>query len=405
MNLRKVFSIMLAGVMIFSVTACGKKKDKDTLSGGYHTEQAGEVSVKACQNSIENFFTAMKAGDVENVVKYSAGSYPIDQWTENKDELSKLLKYMSEGMQWQFGLDTMDKDNENIINQNSFGNGEGVPFNVAWTYKQWNMAKPVYYQNIAFDKSVTKTADESGYVQFIPKNVTAANGQELYATLDKLSPNIPLVAMTSIDLVNKDGYIRVNADTFFPKLFGSFHIFKNSSNTDGYLAMLLFGEEWNSETKEYNTFEHMPPADSQEAAQISKDIFGFIKDKQDYSAYEYIANSNNEVMSNALSKNYFAKTIKDQYNDFLKTEIDKQYNDIFQIVEDHENDMSGIHTAKVFRFYNTPTNALAAKPDTQMFIANCGAYYNTFVFDAATYNISTPMSALSVLSDYITHQG
>ena len=379
MKTKRAVALMLASAISMSMlTGCNKSKKP----------AKGDYSLEACQTVIDNFFTACKEGNVDDIIEYSDNTYYIENALENKDAVSQLFKYMFSDLVWEFGLDQMDSANETTLE--SFESNGAMSFHVAYAQSYWKYLPEAYI----YETSKTQSAF------YLPQN------GDMYAIMDTVKNDSPLICKSSSPIKIEDQEIKVMANEFFENTFGNFAIFSSGDEPNNYIKYLM-----NSGNNETIKISREFPLSDEDASviEIKDNVFDLLKEKKDNEVFDYLFDmqDSNAELADAIARcfesNYYFIQILEASDNVVQNVLE-QYNDIKQFYVEYELNSTQRRYAKIYRFYNTPVNSAQYQEEFSKFILNNNAYYNIFEFDAATYSISEPMEAVSVYGNYISNQ-
>lgn len=382
MKLTKFIAFSLAGVLSVSMfTSCSKKGKS----------KADKYSITACETTIDKFFTACKNGDIDGVIAYSDNKFFIENSLNNKEDISKLFKYVFSDLEWEFGLDKMNETNASAMANGAFETNKVMSFSFAYSQSYWR-----YFREAYISDKTSKSAESFKLPQ---------TSDNMYSIMDSVKDNIPKVCKNGITLkIDDNGDIKVVASEFLEKTFRDYSVFNNASDPSSYIQYLIGSQE----DVELHTSKMYTVSDEDEVTLEIKDtVFEMLKEKQDFPIFQYLFNEaaeKSDTVATALENpNYYVMNIISAEEDKINT-INNQYADMLQMVVEYETDESQRRVAQVYRFYNTPANSLQYQNQFAEFIEKNNAYYNTFVFDEATYNLSEPIQAVKVFGDYMTNQ-
>lgn len=393
-------------VMLSSMTGCGKKgeesppvSEEPTTTYEEPTEEPTEateeptdekylipekssITISQCEGVINDFLNACKNGDIETIIESTDSSYYIKNWTENKNELSSLLKYMFSDIKWKFNLDDMEVINQELIDEYSLEKTGIMKMHVAFVYRPWKYSREAYLSALNSKKEFS-----------IP---SAATAEQMYDCLDMAKEKLPYMFSDTIDLTYTTDGIKVKADNFFNNFFRDAQIFGNSLEKEKYIQYMLGGndEVYIQPTK--NFFDKNAAEDN---SKVFLEAFNILKKRTDTELPAVIKKAGDSV-KNTIDKESLYQDIKKLKADDLEI-IAAHLSHIYQFGYDIEGKVSENRQAELIRFYNVPSDFYMTEvPEFIEYIYGYGAYYHVYQYVPDDYNIEKSAEMIKVLCDF-----
>lgn len=360
--------------------------EEDTKDNKYLIPEKNTVKLSECEKVVDSFLNACKEGNVNNIIGYCDSSYYLKTWTENKPELSRLLKYFMSDMEWAMNLDDMEIQNKKILDDYTLERDGIMDFQIVITYRPWKYAKEAY---------LCSHTNESEFSVPMESDI-----ETMYGYLDSAKESLPLMFMNKISLIYTNDGVKIKADDFFSNFFRDTNIFSNSLHTNKYISYLLGGKEDIYITPTLTSFNEKA-RDS--AIEPIKNITNMIREKRDSEVLQYITTLTNHdlhSMKEAIQNNSSCSAISSLKEEELAilnrylTENTRQYEYDIQIKD------SEVRQASIIRYYNLPAEFdVKASHGLLNFVTARNAYYHMYQYFPDDFNISKVTDSLKVLCD------
>lgn len=339
-----------------------------TTKNEYNLPEESPITLSDCEMLVSSFLSACKMGNVEKIIELSDSSYYISNWTDNKDELSTLLKYMFSDLEWEFGLDNADQENQEYLDKYTLERVGVLNFQAAIVYRPWVYSKEAY---------MNAKINEDSYV--IPKTATIS---QLYKELDVAKSKLPLMYTNTIAISDTKDGIKIRGDAFFKNFFRDTSLFGASLNKEEYIMYLLGG----GDTKYVkNTKKYFDKRASEERYESVNKILSLLKNKKDI---DIVKNEGGFLTTDKLSEaeELFISNIKD-LSQLEHSNLDYYVKNIYQFLVDSEDKENGTRVTALLRFYNLPNEITEDEnPDLLNFRKSHNAYAYEYTYIPDDYN-------------------
>ena len=422
---KKILSIFLILILLFSLTGCNKKNNSndnatssesqtnsDSNSGDSNqnstsgsSSEITKVTIDDCKTAIDDTFNALKNGDVKKLASLYPNEtlFSLYKDSENSEEdLSKTLKIMFADLVWEYDLDNTKSHNEESISNTFFlSSNLDATFEVYYITKDWDHVSDFYNSQL----SENKKANE----EFVPI-YSYQTIDDTFKVMNYLSNKLPLLAHNSINIQfnSSTKKVRISPDSIFRKEITGILYKAASGHSSNSSQSYLLGEVLDTDIKgsikyrKSSDFMINSINDNSDVNSKLLKIGDYLTQKKDFELYSYLQSLNDKHTTGDFYVSYL-----DELSEEKKTLIEAQYKNMLQIVTNFDvlksSASNSLHVLHVVRYYNLLDDYYKNNnlKDYKAFADKHKAYTNCSYWDAYDNIGGVHYSPMDTLKDLV----